>query len=302
MARFLGNTSTNQFHDLTRQRAQCQIPEILPEHRKEFVPDVVDQAIGEGYEPCFFCIGTVADLPVVGSGKIPASVADLSGEDLGGGEVLLRWTYSEDIAAQDIRFDVYSSADPLDPFRTLRADRHNGLSVVLTGFSGGGEIYFTVIARRGSQLSMPSRTLRLRVQPIVQPVVVSPGGTAAGQPASGLGFPFGIDTRGSVFAQGGDPLLRGKILQLILTAPGERVCLPDFGTRVRDMIFDPNNDILASTTEFMVTRALQKYMSDEIQVSQVQARTRDNELTVDIVYLRKADLRLEQVRIGIPTP
>jgi uncharacterized protein len=116
----------------------------------------------------------------------------------------------------------------------------------------------------------------------------------------GLGVPFGIDGAGHVFAQGGDALLRSKVLQLLLTSPGERVNLPDFGTRLRDLVFDPNNDVLAAATEFAVTRALQRFLGDQIHVDQVQIATRDNELHVDISYLRKSDLTTERLRIGVP--
>jgi uncharacterized protein len=118
----------------------------------------------------------------------------------------------------------------------------------------------------------------------------------------GLGFPFGIEGAGRVFRQGGDSLLKGRVLQLLLTSPGERVNVPEFGTRLRDLVFDPNNDILAAATEFAVNRALQRFLGDQIHVDRVQVTTRDNELHVDISYLRKSDVSTERLRIGIPIP
>jgi hypothetical protein len=300
--RYLGNTKTNEFHDRARERPQCQLSEIIAHaHQKFFTPDSWQQAVLEGFEPCFFCVGTVADLSW-GGGTALASPADLRGRDLGGGQVALEWSHPDDIMAQDITFDVYSSPDPLNPFRTLRAGGLAAMAVVLSGFTDGGAHYFTVVARRGPLLSLPSATVLVAGQPIVQPVLVGPGAAEAAALPSGLGFPFKIDGTGGVLAQGGDPLLRGKILQLLLTAPGERVNLPDYGTRLRDLVFDPNNDVLAATTEFMVNRALQKYLGDEIHVEKVQVTNQENELDVDIVYLRKSDLRLERVRVGVPVP
>ncbi len=299
--RYLGNQKTNEFHDRSREKPQCQLSEITAHHHETFfTPDTWEQAVREGFEPCFFCIGTFADL-AGGAGGILASPTDLRGQDLGGGQVSLEWTHPDNIVAQGIRFDVYSSPDPLNPFRTLRAGSVTDTSVVLPGFASGGDLYFTVVARRGGQLSLPSATALVSVQPIRDDVAVTPAGRTASAP-SGLGFPFKIDGTGSVFAQGGDPLLRGKILQLLLTAPGERVNLPDYGTRLRDLVFDPNNDVLAATTEFMINRALQKFLGDEIRVDKVQVSNQENELDVDIVYLRKADLRLERVRVGVPVP
>jgi uncharacterized protein len=299
--RYLGNARSNEFHDLTRQKPDCQIAEIIAAGRqKAFTPDTVEEALLEGFEPCAYCIGTVADL-LVGALRPLAAPADLAGRDLGGGTVALRWTYGEDIVAQQIRFDVYSSPDPLSPFRTLRLSGHAATQAQLSGFDAGGDVHFIVLARRGGQLSLPSGTLRLHVRPVLQPVNLTPGGT---QPAAelGLGFPFRVDDAGRVFAQSGDLLLRGKILQLLLTSPGERVNLPEFGTRLRDLVFDPNNDVLAATTEFMVARALRRFLGEQIQLEQVQISADDATLSVDIVYLRKSDLSSEQLRVGIPIP
>ena len=297
---YLGNTKSNEFHDLTNEKARCQIGEILS--KKLFVPDTVAQAIIEGFEPCFFCIGTFAGWGLSPFGPAIASPADLAGQDQGGGVVFLEWTYLSEIEAQKIAFDIFSSPDPLDPFRTLRAGEVKASSALLAGFEEGGHHYFTVIAKRGGGYSLPSKTLVLLIEPVVAPVATLPGGGGPPSIPSGLGFPFQIDGTGGVYAQGGDPLLRGKILQLLLTSPGERVNLPEYGTRLRDLVFDPNNDILAATTEFMVNRALQRYLGDELQVDQVAVRNQENTLQVEIVYVRKADLRMERLRIGLPIP
>jgi phage baseplate assembly protein W len=105
-----------------------------------------------------------------------------------------------------------------------------------------------------------------------------------------------------VSSDGGSALLRGQILQLLLTSPGERVNVPEFGTRLRDLVFDPNNDVLAASTEFMIKRALQTYLSDAMRVEQVAVSANDGLLQVNIVYLRTSDLQFERVRVGIPLP
>jgi len=298
--RYLGNKKSNEFHDLTRQKTQCRIAVIQAGGQsKAFVPDTIVQAIREGFEPCFYCLGTVADLSLVDVGLPLAAAADLRGADLGHGNVSLQWTHPDDIAVKGIRFDVYSSPDPLDPFRTLRLAQHPSLSATLTGFTDGGNLYFTVVARLGGQQSLPSALLLLYVQPVQAPVAVT-ASTPGGRAGNGLGFPFRIDGLGRVHAEGGDPLLRGKILQLLLTSPGERVNLPEYGTRLRDLVFDPNNDVLAAATEFTVTRALRRFLGDEIHVDKVQVNSSDSELSVDIVYLRKSDLSTERLRVGIP--
>ena len=230
-----------------------------------------------------------------------ASAADLSGNDLGGGRVSLRWTHPLDPATHDVRFDVYSATDPLGPFRALRLEGHPATKAGLAGFEQGGDVWFTVVARRGAVTALPCRPLRLAVRPVAQPVALVPAAGGAQAPI-GLGFPFRIDGTGSVLAEGGDQLLRGRILQLLLTSPGERVNLPEYGTRLKDLVFDPNNDILAAATEFAVARALMRFLGDELQVDSIQVSADGSELDVDIVYLRKADLHTERLRVGVPIP
>ncbi|HEU4578340.1 MAG TPA: GPW/gp25 family protein [Polyangiaceae bacterium] len=230
-----------------------------------------------------------------------ASASDLRGQDQGSGNVRLSWEYPGDIAVLGIVFDVFGSADPQDVFRTRFAQDVAATAVALEGLGLSGDRYFTVVARRGDLLSLPARILRLAVQPPVAAASPPAGGSDAAL-ASGVGFPFGISSRGGVYAQGGDLLLRGKILQLLLTSPGERVNRPDYGTRLLDLVFDPNSDVLAATTQFMVARALQKYLSDEIQIDKVLITADDAMLNVDISYIKKADLRSELVRVGVPLP
>jgi hypothetical protein len=230
-----------------------------------------------------------------------ASPDGLKGEP-SAGAVRLSWSYPEDFAAQQIVFDIYVSTDPTDAFRTRVAADVNGLHVAIPGFDKGGTFYFIVVAKRAPLLSLPSRALTVRIAAPVGAVAASPAGTAGATEPSGLAFPFAVNRLGSIASEGGSALLRGRILQLLLTSPGERVNLPDFGTRLRDLVFDPNNDVLAASTEFMIQRAMQKYLSDDLRVEQVAITAADEVLQVNIVYYRTSDLQLESVRVGIPLP
>jgi Bacteriophage baseplate protein W len=224
--------------------------------------------------------------------------------DLGNGDVQLDWQYPANIAAQGVVFDVFGSQDPLDLFQRAYATSIAALTAQLTGFGFSGDWLFTVIARRNDQLSLPAKAARLGISPPPAQVATPSGGagTLGALAESGMGFPFGITASGGVFAQGGDPLLRSKLLQLVLTVPGERVNLPEYGTRLIDLVFDPNSDVLAAATEFTVNRAIQRYLGDEIRVERVQITADEACLNVDISYVKKADLRSSQVRIALPRP
>jgi hypothetical protein len=89
------------------------------------------------------------------------SASDLAGHDAGGGDVALTWSYPVDIVAHSIVFDVFGSGDPLDVFHMRYAQSVAALSIPLSGFGFSGDRFFTVVARRGDELSLPSRLLRL---------------------------------------------------------------------------------------------------------------------------------------------
>jgi phage baseplate assembly protein W len=59
------------------------------------------------------------------------------------------------------------------------------------------------------------------------------------------------------------------IRQVLLTAPGERADLPDFGCGLRQLIFAPNSDALQATCQITVQRALSRWLSNQIQVQNV---------------------------------
>jgi phage baseplate assembly protein W len=113
-----------------------------------------------------------------------------------------------------------------------------------------------------------------------------------------FGFPFSIDGLGQVDTMTGDENIRAKIIQVLLTTPGERVNLPEFGCGLRDLIFDPNNEILAATTEFNVNQALQRWVGDEIVVEGVDISNEEDALLVEVSYIRRDRLERNQVKIS----
>src|SRR5271166_5041419 len=115
---------------------------------------------------------------------------------------------------------------------------------------------------------------------------------------TGVAFPFKIGSLGELATLSGDDKIRAKIVQIVLTAPGERVNMPDFGCGLRDLLFDPNNDILAATTEFAITRALQQWAGDEVIVQSVDVSGPDESVQVQVVYLRRDQLEQGVVKIA----
>ena len=111
-----------------------------------------------------------------------------------------------------------------------------------------------------------------------------------------FGFPFRINGIGQINSSGGDDAIRGKIIQILFTAPGERVNLPEFGCGLFNLVFEPNNAILAAAMEFTVGQALTRWLADEIIVDGVDVTSIEETITIEIAYTKKADLSRQVAR------
>lgn len=73
---------------------------------------------------------------------------------------------------------------------------------------------------------------------------------------SGMGYPI-VDTPQGYFPVTNDvDLIKGDLLMLLLTNPGERVMMPQFGTPLRTLMFDPNDSFLADKARDMIINAI----------------------------------------------
>jgi phage baseplate assembly protein W len=116
-------------------------------------------------------------------------------------------------------------------------------------------------------------------------------------PTSTFGFPLQVNQSGRISAAGGDEAIRGKIIQVLFTAPGERVNQPEFGCGLFNLVFEPNNVILAAAMEFTVGQALTRWLGDEILVNDVGIEASEATVTIEIAYTRRLDLSRQAVRV-----
>lgn len=110
-------------------------------------------------------------------------------------------------------------------------------------------------------------------------------------------FPFAVGSGGRITATGGDEVVRGKIIQVLFTAPGERVNKPEFGCGLLNLVFEPNDIVLAAATEFTIGQALSRWLKDEIIVNTVDMDAEGEMAVVQIAYTRREDLVRQAVRI-----
>jgi phage baseplate assembly protein W len=107
---------------------------------------------------------------------------------------------------------------------------------------------------------------------------------------SDYAFSFRIDPASgqagqSPYARHVDEMIR----QILLTAPGERADLPQFGCGLRQLLFAPNSDALEATAQLMVQHSLRRWLGGQITLQKVTVTPGPggdySQILVQIAYL-----------------
>jgi phage baseplate assembly protein W len=94
-------------------------------------------------------------------------------------------------------------------------------------------------------------------------------------------YPFRIDAASHRAAQVAyaDHVAQ-MIRQVLLTDPGERINLPEFGCGLRRLVFAPHSDALQATTKLIVMQALSRWLGNQIEVKDVSVARPGQSLAV----------------------
>jgi phage baseplate assembly protein W len=103
----------------------------------------------------------------------------------------------------------------------------------------------------------------------------------------GLRFPVSVNLNGGVSTSALEENVRQSIFIILATAPGERLRRPQFGCRIHDLMFAPNNELTAAQAEVFCEEAICKL---EPRVREVSCRAsanpdESNRLDVHIEYV-----------------
>jgi phage baseplate assembly protein W len=112
-----------------------------------------------------------------------------------------------------------------------------------------------------------------------------------------LAFPFRIDADGRTATPATiDEHVKGEIVQLLLTAPGERAFIPSFGGGLRRLVFERNDDVSAGLSKALVSQALTNWLATRVQVVSLDVQATESTLSVDLRYRVIATNEEKQVR------
>jgi uncharacterized protein len=101
-------------------------------------------------------------------------------------------------------------------------------------------------------------------------------------PRQDFAYPFRVDstsqqTAQAIYAAHVEQMVR----QLLLTSPGERVDLPQFGCGLRALVFAPMSDALAAAVQMRVLQAVDLWLAGIVTATNVSVLTSDEDAALE---------------------
>jgi phage baseplate assembly protein W len=116
-----------------------------------------------------------------------------------------------------------------------------------------------------------------------------------------VAVPLQFDGHGRTAPTPADQHLRDLIEAVLLTAPGERVMRPTFGSGLLQLAFAPNSDQLAAALQMLVQGALQSGLGDLIEVASVDISQDDGSLFISVGYTVRSTGQPATATFGQPS-
>jgi phage baseplate assembly protein W len=100
-----------------------------------------------------------------------------------------------------------------------------------------------------------------------------------------LSFPFGVGKDGRTLNIGSsEEHLRDEMMQLVLTNPGERLNLPEFGGGVRMLVFEGADKTTESMTRARITQAINRWLGHRATLEDLQTTVENGKIEILIKY------------------
>jgi uncharacterized protein len=97
-------------------------------------------------------------------------------------------------------------------------------------------------------------------------------------PRQDFAYPIRVDSSSQQTAQATYLAhVQQMVRQLLLTAPGERVDLPQFGCGLRQLVFAPMSDALSATVQLRVLQAVNQWLAGIVTAVQVAVVTSNDD-------------------------
>ena len=100
-----------------------------------------------------------------------------------------------------------------------------------------------------------------------------------------LAFPFRLGTDGRPATPSSlDEHVKGEIVQLLLTSPGERPFQPTLGGGLRRLVFEANDEVTAGVAKARISKALSFWLGERVEVKLLDVAAEESVLAIELVY------------------
>lgn len=134
-----------------------------------------------------------------------------------------------------------------------------------------------------------------------------------------LGMPYPVcqHARGLLHTQFGAEQIKSDLLSLLLTNPGERVMLPNYGVNLRQFLFEPNDAALQSQVRNLIIAQLNiwepRVVIEQIDITTQPARSdlhpedrledQGTILLISILFFDPENIdTVEELKLEVPIP
>lgn len=129
----------------------------------------------------------------------------------------------------------------------------------------------------------------------------------------GYKYPITKTSKGYFWAKDDLEVIKSSILIILLTNPGERVYLPEFGTPLRDLLFENGSPALIDRARQMILTSIERWeprvQVDDIQVNlgyetyEAKDLENDHVLHIKILFRIDSSITIQQnLELEVPLP
>jgi uncharacterized protein len=100
-----------------------------------------------------------------------------------------------------------------------------------------------------------------------------------------ISFPFRVGSDGRMTTvKTLDEHVHDEIIQLLLTNPGERLFLPEFGGGVRRMVFESADETTAAVAKAVITQGINRWLGHRVKLEELEVEVADSTIEVIVRY------------------
>lgn len=119
-------------------------------------------------------------------------------------------------------------------------------------------------------------------------------------PTQGFSIPFRIDpaTHGIAWQKDEGEKLKENLVHILLTGTGERVMRREYGGGLRQLVHDPNNDVLKALVQHQIARSIGQW-EPRVELRSVTVSQQDATLIAELHYVIRRTQQFQSLSVPL---